>query len=263
MGNYTDSHKSHRLSRLWQKYVGRFAIGLLGEIPSSIGRRLRNMVYRPFFAELGTGVVIRPGVEFLGFDRISMGDRISLHRGVRLRRMGPHSCIQIGDRVTCDKGVDIKSHGKGAIEIGARTYFGPYTCLSGSKLKIGSDCLIASHCGIYANNHNFGDPNRKINQQGNSYKGISIEENCWLGTGVRVVDGVTIGTGSVIGAGAVVTKNIPPYSIAVGVPAKVVGQRQPSNVKDTEDTSHLTDTSQNSLDRSMINDPNFDLTLTP
>ena len=85
--------------------------------------------------------------------------------------------------------------------------------------------MIASHSGIYANNHNFADPNRPICQQGNSYKGIVIEEDSWLGSGVRVLDGVTIGRGSVVGSGAVVTKSLPPYSIAVGVPAKVIGRR--------------------------------------
>ncbi|MBA2748254.1 MAG: acyltransferase, partial [Tatlockia sp.] len=58
-------------------------------------------------------------------------------------------------------------------------------------------------------------------------QGVVIEDNCWLGYGVKVLDGVTIGEGSVIGAGAVVTKDIPPYSVAVGVPAKVVRSRQP------------------------------------
>jgi acetyltransferase-like isoleucine patch superfamily enzyme len=86
--------------------------------------------------------------------------------------------------------------------------------------------MIASHSGIYANNHNFADPTQPICKQGNSYKGITVEEDCWLGSGVRVLDGVTIGRGSIIGAGAVVTKDIPPYSIAVGVPAKVVSQRK-------------------------------------
>lgn len=93
-------------------------------------------------------------------------------------------------------------------------------------IKIGQNCLIGSHSGIYGNNHNFADPNHLIFEQGITCKGIVIEDDCWLGTGVKVLDGVTIGQGSVIGAGAVVTKNIPPYSVAVGVPAKVVSQRK-------------------------------------
>ncbi|HOZ23028.1 MAG TPA: DapH/DapD/GlmU-related protein, partial [bacterium] len=56
--------------------------------------------------------------------------------------------------------------------------------------------------------------------------GVVIEDDCWLGAGVMVLDGVTIGTGSVIGAAAVVTKDIPPYSVALGIPAKVVATRK-------------------------------------
>ncbi len=78
---------------------------------------------------------------------------------------------------------------------------------------------------MYANSHNFSDPNIPINQQGLTCKGILIEDDCWLGTGVRVLDGVTIGRGSIVGAGAVVTKSLPPYSIAVGVPARVIDRR--------------------------------------
>ncbi|PSN10551.1 hypothetical protein C7293_27655 [filamentous cyanobacterium CCT1] len=82
--------------------------------------------------------------------------------------------------------------------------------------------MIASHCSMYANNHRFDDWTRTINSQPLTAVGITIEDDCWLGTGVRVLDGVTIGRGSVIGAGAVVSRDIPPYSVAVGVPARVI-----------------------------------------
>jgi acetyltransferase-like isoleucine patch superfamily enzyme len=93
------------------------------------------------------------------------------------------------------------------------------------NITIGRDTMIASHTGIYANNHGFADLNVPIALQEVSAKGIEIGEDCWIGSGVRILDGVSIGRGSVIGAGAVVTKDIPPYSIAVGVPAKVIARR--------------------------------------
>jgi acetyltransferase-like isoleucine patch superfamily enzyme len=114
----------------------------------------------------------------------------------------------------------------GSIEVDANTTIGSFTSVSSfSKIKIGKDCLIASHCSIYAQNHVFADPTIAIRKQRYTLEGIIIEDDCWLGSGVRVLDGVTIGKGSVIGAGAVVTRDIPPYSIAVGVPAKVIRQR--------------------------------------
>ena len=170
---------------------------------------------------------MEPGAEFNWTSNIEIGNRVKFHRDVRIRCKGENSKIRLGDWVHIDRGVDIKMHqSNGEIEIGSHCYIGPYTCLSGNTIKIGNDCLIASHTGIYANNHVFADATRKIREQSNSYKGIVIEDDCWLGSGVRVLDGVKIGQGSVIGAGAVVTKDIPPYSIAVGVPAKVIAKRE-------------------------------------
>lgn len=198
---------------------------LVNWIPLTPGRILRRLGYRTIVAHLGYGVEIQPGVELINACGISIGNQTKLDRDVRIRCYGNNSKVSLGDHVYLDRGIDIKTHRSGEIEIGDRTHIGPYTCLSGDSIKIGQDCLIASQVGIYANNHIFIETASKINKQGNSYKGITIEEDCWLGSGVKVLDGVTIGRGSIIGAGAVVTKDIPPYSIAVGVPAKVVSQR--------------------------------------
>lgn len=225
----TIPHWRNALTRRWLRWRESLIFGLLEGLPFAVGQTLRRWVYRAVLAQIGRGAIIRQWVEFDGASRIKIGDQVSLRRYVRLRNLTSSKYeIRLGDRVSLDYGVEIKAHGKGHIDIGYHTYIGPYSCLSGSNLKIGKNCLIASHAGIYANNHNFDDPASLIRKQGNSYKGIVIEDNCWLGSGVRVLDGITIGQGSVIGAGAVVTKNIPPYSIAVGVPAKVVGHRDPS-----------------------------------
>lgn len=157
---------------------------------------------------------------------ISIHSRARLGWGIRLSSAGDNSQLIIGEAACLDRGVDIKSHNNGRIEIGPGTYLGPYTCIAGpGHITIGKDCLIASHSAIYAGNHQFADLNQKIRDQGVISKGIVIEDDCWLGSGVRVLDGVTIHQGSVIGAGAVVTKDIPPYSVAVGVPAKAIANR--------------------------------------
>jgi acetyltransferase-like isoleucine patch superfamily enzyme/putative methionine-R-sulfoxide reductase with GAF domain len=185
-------------------------------------------MYRTIFAEMGTSVRIYPGVEFSNANRIEIGNRARIRPGVHLKNLGQNSKILIGDGADIDCGVYIKAHRSGKIEIGENSFIGPYACLSGEFINVGKDCLIAAHAGIYAINHNFADSTRKIKAQGVSYKKIVIEDDCWLGSGVRVVDGVTIGQGSVIGAGAVVTKDIPPYSVAVGVPAHVIASRKSS-----------------------------------
>lgn len=215
-------HQSPSRQSTWKETL---VIALVGWIPSRPGRGLRKLLYRTICARIGECIEIQPGVEFTNASGIEIGDWVRLHRDVRIRCNGENSKVRLRDWAHIDRGVDFKTHRCGEIEIGENSYIGPYTCLSGDYIKVGRNCMIASHSGLYANNHNFADPTLPICKQGNTYKGITIEEDCWLGSGVKVLDGVTIGRGSVIGAGAVVTKDIPPYSIAVGVPAKVVSQR--------------------------------------
>lgn len=202
-------------------------LALVGWVPLSPGFALRRILYRFVFQQLGSSVHLQPGVEFLGADQIELGNQVTINRGARLNASGSHSKILLSDRVQIDIGVDIRvSRGDCLIEIGPRTSIGPYTCIAGpGNIKIGQDCLIAAHVGIFANNHEFADRDHKIREQGVNRKGITIGDDCWLGSGVKVLDGVNIGEGSVIGAGAVVTKDIPPYSVAVGVPARIVAQR--------------------------------------
>lgn len=98
----------------------------------------------------------------------------------------------------------------------------------GGSISIGNDVLIGPNCVLRAADHIFSDITRPINKQGHLGGEIIIEDDCWLAANVVVVKGVTIGKGSIVGAGAVVTKSIPPYSIAGGIPARVIGHRKES-----------------------------------
>ncbi|MBE9177118.1 acyltransferase [Oculatella sp. LEGE 06141] len=252
--NEQTNHSPSVWSRRWET----IAIALLGWMPLSIGKKLRQLVYPTILAKLGSAVDIAPGVELIQAKGIEMGNNIRLHRDVRIMSLGQNSTIRLKNLAHLDRGVDIRTHHSGEIEVGENSYIGPYTCLSGDLIKVGNNCMVASHAGLYANNHNFDDPDRLICQQGSSYKGIVIEDDCWLGSGVRVLDGVTIGRGSVVGAGAVVTRDIPPYSIAVGVPAKVVSQRNGRRTESKETTLNLiTDPAK------VAEDLNCSATLTP
>ena len=198
---------------------------LLGSLPLSVGMRLRERLYRSLFGALGEGVRIHPRVELIGLRHIFLGDRVQLWRNVALSCWTGGSRIDIADDVVMDRGIYLQGVG-GQIEIGARSYIGPYVCMSGpGNVRIGADCLIASHSTLYANNHVFSNPDKPINQQSLQFSGIEVGDDCWLGSGVRVMDGVRIGQGCVVGAGAVVTRDLPDYSIAVGVPARVVSTR--------------------------------------
>jgi acetyltransferase-like isoleucine patch superfamily enzyme len=213
------------VSLLWNYGFEYLVTGIFGFIPTPIGSAVRNLVYISVLDRIGFGVYIQPDVRLIGARNIQLGNRVRLYKDVYLSNRG--NPIVLKGRVQVLQGAAIRSQGGfgGGIEIGEKTLICRYVCIGGpGPIKVGRDCMIANNSSIHANNHNFGDISRPITQQGLTCKGITIEDNCWLGAGVRVLDGVTIGKGSVIGAGAVVTRSIPPYSVAVGVPAKVVRQ---------------------------------------
>lgn len=252
----------------WSNLKESLVIGLVEWIPRQPGMVLRNLLYRNILARLGKSVRIKRGVEFFSARSIEIGNDVTIARHASLNSYGKNNQILIGDRVRIDsnvcinsaaqnskiilkdkvmlaRGVEMLSLDDGYIEIGENTFIGPYSCFAGpGHIRIGKNCLIAAHSGIFANNHQFADPTRNIVDQGLICKGIAIEDDCWLGSGVKVLDGVTIGWGSVIGAGAVVTKDIPPFSVAVGVPAKVISQRKNIN-------EHLAEVGKFQLTRSL------------
>ncbi len=233
----------------WHRLSESLSVALLGWMPSKLGTILRHQVYAKLFRRIGNTSSIGKGVYFYGLQTIELCDNVSiaqgcflissddssgiilnsgvrLYDGVRIHCAGKQGEVLLQSQVMLDRGVDIKSCEDGQIKICRETFIGPYTCMAGpGRIHIGEYCMIASHCGIYANNHIFTDLSRPMRLQGETAEGIVIEDDCWLGTGVKVLDGVRIGRGCVIGAGAVVTKDIPPYSIAVGVPAKVIRTR--------------------------------------
>jgi acetyltransferase-like isoleucine patch superfamily enzyme len=92
-------------------------------------------------------------------------------------------------------------------------------------IRIGDNVIIGPNCVLRAADHIYSDITKAIKFQGHRGGHIIIEDNCWLGANVVVLKDVTIGKGSIIGAGAVVTRDIPPNSIAVGVPARVMRSR--------------------------------------
>lgn len=212
----------------WMRFREVLVITLLGWIPRiMLGMKLRNILYRPIFAHIGIPVFIEHDVEFRGASSIELESGVSIAKFVYIDAIGQQeNRIYLRNRVSLQRGVHICALDKTSLDIDEDTFIGPYVCIAGpGNIKIGKNCLIAAHSGIFANNHNFDDLTRNIGDQGISRKGIVIEDNCWLGNNVTVLDGVTIGYGSVIGAGAVVTKDIAPFSIAVGVPAKLIRSR--------------------------------------
>ena len=191
--------------------------------------RLRNIIAWPYrkliFKKIGKRVCISPKAHIWGAHKIILGNDVYIGAGVTLKANSSGVCIEIGNDVFVDNGVMIEAH-EGKIRIGSHSSVNAYCVLYGhGGLTIGNYVRIATGVVVIPANHTFKDRNTPIHKQEISAKGITIDDDVWLGTRVCVLDGVAIGKGSVIGAGAVVTKDVPEYCVYAGVPAKLVKER--------------------------------------
>lgn len=132
--------------------------------------------------------------------------------------------VSIGDNVTFYYGVCFQSAGDGIV-IGSGSHFAPYGVLYG-PLEIGRDCCVAAHVVFAAIGHQYDDPEQSFASRPGIAKKIVVEDNVWIGANAVIIQGVRIGTGSIVGAGAVVTKDVEPYSVVGGVPARLIRKRK-------------------------------------
>jgi acetyltransferase-like isoleucine patch superfamily enzyme len=167
------------------------------------------------------------GVSIVG-RRISLGANTIVEEGVLLEVGQSSSCcekISIGNNCEIRNGAQIRSW-LGQVSIGNNCSINSNTLLFGTGgIIIGNYVRIAANCVIVASSHVYKDCTKPICTQGFTAKGILIEDDVWIGAGACILDGVTIGRGSVIGAGAVVRNSTEPFSVNVGVPAKIIGTR--------------------------------------
>jgi acetyltransferase-like isoleucine patch superfamily enzyme len=224
---------THRLSfylrgkttSLWRYAVSETLQGIFGWIPSLVGIGIRAVAYKLFLHADGLPAIedhvriCRPEDVWLG-EGAYIDHGVYLHGGLGGLHIGAQSWIMNGCRLHV---FNFREIANGGIRIGRRTFIGEGTVMRGQGgIRIGDDVLFGPGVQVLAVDHVFNDSLRPIMDQGITAVGITVEDNCWVGAGATLLDGVTIGRGSCIGAGAVVTKSIPPQSLAVGVPAKVI-----------------------------------------
>ena len=132
--------------------------------------------------------------------------------------------LQVGANALFEPDVWITLSDDATIRIGEGTFLNIAVMVAAmDRVEIGAHCMLANGCFVTDANHRFDDPETPITWQGFTSKGPTIiGDNVWLGANVVVTSGVTIGERCVIGANSVVTQDIPPFSIAAGVPAKVL-----------------------------------------
>ncbi|MCF2492563.1 acyltransferase [Dyadobacter sp. CY351] len=165
-----------------------------------------RVILNRFYHRKGKNVIIRSWVrmDVLPFNPFSIGDN-----------------SMVEDFTTINNGV-------GEVRIGNNSLIGLGNVIIG-PITVGNNVILAQNIVASGLNHNYADIRQPIHQQGVSVAPIVIEDDCWIGANTVITAGVRIGKHCVIAAGAVVTKNIPPYSVAVGNPARVIKQYDASS----------------------------------
>ena len=208
--------------------------GMLLSFFMSIAYRMFRGLKVVLYGRNPRGMMLGSGVRFQYLSRIHWGRFLKAGQQVTFSGLGRQGLVMgdnvsIGDfsRVIVSTTLQDTGHG---ITIGNNVGIGEFAYLGGAGgLTIGDDCIVGQYFSCHPENHNYEDSATLIRHQGVTRRGISIGKNCWIGSRVSILDGVIIGDGCVIAAGAVVTKSFPADTVIGGVPAKEIGQGRTQN----------------------------------
>ncbi len=204
----------------------------MGVIPGALGMLLRQLFWPRLFGSCGRKPAFASGVVLRHPKRIHLGDSVVISEGCILdaRNQNTEQVIVLGNDVILSNNV-VLSCKQGTIHIGDSTGVNSGTVIqstSNCPVTIGADGIIGQMSFVIGGGSYAVDRlDIPIRMQGmKDDGGVTIENDVWLGANVTVLGGVTIGSGSVVAAAAVVTKTVAPYSICKGIPAKVTGSRK-------------------------------------
>jgi acetyltransferase-like isoleucine patch superfamily enzyme len=205
-----------------------FVTSVFGPWPGALGYWLRAKFYPGLFRACGRKVIFGRNLTIRHPGRISIGDRVVLSDGVMLDAKGASADggIVVGAGAFVGLCTMITTT-DGSIELAAGCNLGAY-CRIGSfgRTRIGEKALLAAWVYVVGAGHESARTDIPILDQPYTHRGgAQIGDGAWLGARATVMDGVTVGAHSIVGAHAVVTKDIPDYSIAMGIPARVTGSR--------------------------------------
>jgi acetyltransferase-like isoleucine patch superfamily enzyme len=183
---------------------------------------------RPWPAFVGRSVTVRDGHLF------SAGKGVLIEDYVTIEALSTDG-IRLGNGVTIARYSMIKATGVlgnlgVGLSVGAGSNIGEYSFVGAAGgVTIGARVAIGQRVSFHAENHRYSDDTVPIKEQGVTRQGIVVEDDCWIGSGAIILDGVRVGKGSVVAAGAVVNRDVPPYSVVGGVPARVITLRGGGN----------------------------------
>ena len=197
-------------------------------VPGALGLALRKTLYPSLLGACGTGVVFGQNVVLRHPHKIRIGSNVVIDDNCLLDAKGASNAgIRIGDGVFIGRNTILScKNGDIHLESGANVGFN-CEIFSASQVSIGRDTLLAAYCYVIGGDHDFSNPSEAVLTQERVSRGVAIGAGAWLGAGAKILDGVTIGDRAVIGAAAVVRDAVPAGAVAVGIPARVIGQREP------------------------------------
>jgi acetyltransferase-like isoleucine patch superfamily enzyme len=199
---------------------------LFKQFPTIAGTFLRPFIYRKILGKVGNGCLIERNVRMEIPSKIFLNDRVFIGESCWISTGTINGEIRFDNDVFIAHRCTITGHG-GKILLGNHVHISRNSYLNGiGDIEIGNDTMIGPNSVLISGTHNYNNVNIPIRLQEGEKLKIRIENDVWLGASVNIMPGVTIGKGTVIGSGAVVTSDIPAYSVAVGVPAKVIGNRE-------------------------------------
>jgi len=223
-----------------QKYsalvVGRPGLGALlhyemvqllsQHVPGALGLVFRKALYPSLLGACGSNVVFGQNVTIRHPHKVRIGSNVVIDDNCLIDAKGDSNAgITVGNGVFIGRN-SILSCKNGDIAIADGANIG-FNCevFSASRVVIGRDTLLAAYCYVIGGDHDFSDPSAAVLAQSRRSAGVTIGSGAWLGAGAKILDGVSIGDGAIIGAGAVVREPVGDGAIAVGIPARIVGQR--------------------------------------
>ncbi|MCB0185429.1 MAG: acyltransferase [Caldilineaceae bacterium] len=168
----------------------------------------RAVVLRhPQLLRAGRSLILEDNVfiDALSVKGVALGDNVTIARHTTIQCTGVIRTLGVG------------------LHVGSNSAIGAYSYIGAQGgVTIGQNVIMGPRVSIHSENHKYAAPTLPIRLQGESRKGIAIGDDCWIGAGAIILDGVTIGQGSVIAAGSVVTKDVPEKAVVAGVPARIV-----------------------------------------
>jgi acetyltransferase-like isoleucine patch superfamily enzyme len=195
-------------------------------VPGALGLILRSKLYPFLLGKVGKGVIFGRNVVLRHPHKIRLGDNCVIDDNCVLDAKGTDNRgILVGNGIFLGRNT-ILCCKDGDIYIDDNVVIG-FNCevFSANFVKLGKNIQIAAYSYLNGGSHSFDRTDVPVKEQERSGKGITVQDNVWLGANVKVLDGVVIGKDAIVGAGAVVTGDVPSFSVAAGVPAKVVKHR--------------------------------------